>query len=74
MWAMMRMFTTTYGESVTCTPICASGESSGPMQNGTTYSVRPRIAPRNFSVSVAFISAGATQLLVGPAPPSASSK
>ena len=37
------------------------------MQNGTTYIVRPRIEPLNFGVSVAFISLGSIQLLVGPA-------
>ncbi len=41
---MMRMFTTTYGESVSCTPICDMGEPTGPMLNGSTYMVRPRIA------------------------------
>ena len=42
------------------------------MQNGMTYIVRPRMEPSNRPVSVAFISSGATQLLVGPA--SASSR
>ena len=37
------------------------------MQNGMTYIVRPRMQPRYSSVMVAFISAGAIQLLVGPA-------
>ena len=37
------------------------------MEKGTTYIVRPRIEPRNSSVSVARISSGSTQLLVGPA-------
>ena len=37
------------------------------MLKGTTYIVRPRIEPRNSSVSVAFISSGSRQLLVGPA-------
>ena len=41
MRAMMRMFTTTYGESVSCTPICDIGEPTGPMLNGSTYIVRP---------------------------------
>jgi hypothetical protein len=39
------------------------------MLKGTTYIVRPRIQPSNSSSSVAFISFGATQLLVGPASP-----
>ena len=37
------------------------------MQNGMTYIVRPRMQPRYSSVIVCFISAGAIQLLVGPA-------
>src|SRR5436190_9810091 len=45
------------------------GEPIGPMQNGTTYIVRPFIEPSNFGLSSAFISAGAIQLLVGPASP-----
>ncbi len=67
MRVMIRMFTTTYGESVISTPIWAIGEPSGPMQNGTTYIVRPRIEPRNRPVSLARISSGSIQLLVGPA-------
>src|SRR5215469_2005737 len=65
--AMMRMFTTTYGESVNCTPICDIGEPTGPMLNGSTNIVRPAIEPLNKSFSFAFISYGFTQLLVGPA-------
>ena len=45
----------------------AMGEPSGPIENGTTYIVRPRIAPVYSSVSSARISAGSRQLLVGPA-------
>ena len=37
------------------------------MQNGTTYIVRPRMQPSNSGWRVARISAGAIQLLVGPA-------
>ena len=44
---IMRMLTATYGESVISTPMYESGEPSGPMLNGTTYIVRPRIEPRN---------------------------
>src|SRR3982750_2126978 len=62
---MIFILTTTYGESVICTPNCEMGEPIGPMQKGITYIVRPRIEPSNFGVSVAFISAGAIQLLVG---------
>jgi hypothetical protein len=64
---MIRIDATTYALSVSSTPNIGFGESSGPMQNGTTYIVRPRMQPRYSSVMVAFISAGATQLLVGPA-------
>ncbi len=45
----------------------AIGEPSGPMLNGITYIVRPFIEPRNSFISVDFISAGSTQLFVGPA-------
>ena len=45
MRVMIRMLTATYGESVSCTPMWAIGEPSGPIENGTTYIVRPRIAP-----------------------------
>src|SRR5580693_374380 len=58
---------TTYGESVISTPSAEIGEPSGPMQNGTTYIVRPRMQPANNPASVSRISAGAFQLLVGPA-------
>ncbi len=44
MRVMMRIETATYGESVISTPSAEIGEPSGPMQNGTTYIVRPRIA------------------------------
>jgi len=67
MRVMIRMLTTTYGESVSWTPIREKGEPSGPMLKGTTYMVRPRIAPANNRRSVARISRGSTQLLVGPA-------
>ena len=49
------------------TPSIGFSAVSGPMQNGITYMVRPRIEPRYSSVMVAFISAGSIQLLVGPA-------
>ncbi len=48
-------------------PMCAIGLPSGPIENGTTYIVRPRIAPSNRPFSVRRISRGSTQLLVGPA-------
>ena len=41
----------------------------GPMQNGTTYIVRPVITPSNFFFRMTFISSGFIQLFVGPASP-----
>ena len=67
MRVMMRMLTTTYGESVSSTPMCAMCEPSGPMLYGITYIVRPRMQPSKSLSSVARISAGSTQLLLGPA-------
>ena len=67
MRVMIRIEAATYGESVSCTPMCAMRDPRGPIENGTTYIVRPFIAPRKRSVSVARISAGSAQLLVGPA-------
>ena len=49
------------------TPIWAMCEPSGPIENGTTYIVRPRIDPLNSSSRISRISAGSRQLLVGPA-------
>ena len=66
MRVMSFMLTTTYGLSDSSMPICAIGLPSGPIENGTTYSVRPRMQPSNSPFSVRRISAGATQLLVGP--------
>jgi hypothetical protein len=45
----------------------AIGEPSGPMLNGMTYIVRPRMQPSKSRSSLAFISRGSAQLLVGPA-------
>ena len=67
MRVMMRMLTTTYGESVSWTPIWAMGEPIGPMLNGMTYMVRPRMDPRKSASMRNFISSGSIQLLVGPA-------
>src|SRR6185295_2316534 len=67
MRAITRMETTTYSESVSSTPNIGFSASTGPMQNGMTYIVRPRMQPRYSSVMTDFISAGAIQLLVGPA-------
>ncbi len=61
------MLTTTYGLSEISMPMCAIGLPIGPIENGTTYIVRPRMHPSNRPFSVRRISAGATQLLVGPA-------
>ena len=47
--------------------MCAMGEPSGPIENGTTYKVRPTIEPANKGFKVARMSAGSIQLLVGPA-------
>src|SRR6266496_2067321 len=64
---MIRIETTTYGESVISMPSREISLPSGPMQNGTTYIVRPRMQPSKTSPNVLRISAGAIQLLVGPA-------
>ena len=64
---MIRMFTTTYGESVNSTPSSAMCEPSGPIENGITYMVRPRMLPSNKPLRVSRISDGSCQLLVGPA-------
>ena len=50
----------------------AIGEPSGPIENGTTYIVRPFMQPLEEPFSVSRISAGSRQLLVGPAPSSVS--
>jgi hypothetical protein len=51
---------------VICTPTREKREPAGPMMKGMTYIVRPFMAPLKRSVSLAFASAGAHQLLVGP--------
>ena len=66
MRVMIFIDATTYSESVISTPSIGWSASVGPMQNGMTYIVRPRMLPRYRSVIVVFISAGSTQLLVGP--------
>jgi len=48
-------------------PMCAMGLPSGPIENGTTYSARPRMHPSKRPLRVRRISAGTTQLFVGPA-------
>src|SRR3954466_1788318 len=67
MRVMTRIETTTYGESVSCTPTWDLSEPIGPIEKGTTYIVRPRIEPAKRSLIVERISSGARQLLVGPA-------
>ncbi len=64
---MMRMFTTAYAESVSCTPIWLMGEPMGPIENGMTYMVRPAIEPLNRLLSFLRITNGSSQLFVGPA-------
>src|SRR6188472_1201028 len=64
---MIRIEVTTYAESVISTPNIGLSASTGPMQNGMTYIVRPRMQPRCSSVMTDFISAGSIQLFVGPA-------
>ena len=49
------------------TPICDIGEPIGPMENGSTYIVRPRMQPLKSALSLRRISKGSIQLLVGPA-------
>src|SRR5690349_24078641 len=67
MRVMIFMLTATYGLSESSMPMWAIGEPSGPIENGTTYMVRPRMQPSNNGCSVLRISAGSVQLLVGPA-------
>src|SRR3954447_22142941 len=67
MRGMIRIDVATWGESVSCTPMWEIEEPSGPIENGTTYIVRPAIEPRNRSVRVSRISPGSRQLVVGPA-------
>ncbi len=64
---MIRIETATYGESVSWTPTWDLSEPSGPIENGTTYIVRPLWAPSNSPVSRSRIAAGASQLFVTPA-------
>ena len=63
----MRMLVATYAESLSCTPMWAMGEPSGPIEKGTTYIVRPFMHPVYNRFISARISAGSRQLLFGPA-------
>ncbi len=47
--------------------MCESGPPTAPIENGTTYIVRPRMLPAKSGVMVARMSSGAAQLFVGPA-------
>src|SRR3954463_6263403 len=67
MRVMIFMLTATYALSESSTPMWAMGEPSGPMENGTTYMVRPFMQPSNNGCRVDRISSGAIQLLGGPA-------
>ena len=48
-------------------PVRLMAEPAGPIRYGMTYIVRPRMAPLKYSPAFALASAGAIQLLVGPA-------
>ena len=68
MRVMIRMLTTTYGESVISTPIWAMGEPIGPMLNGIdVHRAAPHASRRRAAEHPHFISSGSIQLLVGPA-------
>ncbi len=67
MRVMIRMLTTTYGLSVISMPRREMLPPRGPIENGITYMVRPRIDPSKTPCRVCFISAGSAQLFVGPA-------
>src|SRR5216683_2105682 len=64
---MIRMLATTYGLSVTSTPTLLIGELTGPITYGTTYIVRPRIAPSSSAPTLCLAAPGSIQLFVGPA-------
>eukprot|EP01139_Manchomonas_bermudensis_P004789 Amastigsp_a174349_697.p7 type:complete len:190 gc:universal Amastigsp_a174349_697:1258-1827(+) len=63
---MIRIDAATRGESVSSTPSLEIAPPSGPIENGTTYMVRPSMAPLNSLWFMAFCSSGARQLFVGP--------
>ena len=56
------------------TPTCDLSEPIGPIENGTTYIVRPFIVPAKISFIFARITCGSSQLLVGPAASSVSAQ
>ena len=63
---MIRMLRTTYLLSVISTPTFEKRDPGGPIRKGTTYIVRPFMAPVKSGVSLAIASAGGIQLLFGP--------
>ncbi len=65
---VMPILRTTYAESVTSTPSCEIGPPTGPIENGTTYMVRPRMLPAKRSSSSARIAVGSRQWFVGRRP------
>ena len=67
---MIIMLTTTYAESVISMPYLARGDSGLPMEKGITYMVRPAMQPSKILPNSSFISAGAFQWFVTPAPAS----
>src|ERR1700722_20298236 len=71
---MIPIETPTYGESLISTPSSEMLLPSGPMQNGITYMVRPRMHPSKISANVSRISAGAIRFLVAPASSSRSAQ
>ena len=52
--------------SVSSTPTFEKRDPAGPITNGTTYIVRPRIEPSNSLPTLSRASPGSIQLLVGP--------
>jgi len=52
---------------VISTPSWEMAPPSGPIENGTTYMVRPRMLPAKTPASSVRIATGSDQLLVGPA-------
>ncbi len=63
---MMRMLATTYGLSVTSTPTLLIGEFTGPMMYGTTYIVRPRMAPSSSAPTLCFARVRIHPVVCGP--------
>src|SRR5260370_4027476 len=66
---MIRMLATTYGLSVASTPTWLIGDLTGPITYGTTYLVRPPIAPSSSRPTLCFAAPVPIHLSVVPAPP-----